>query len=50
MALLRGGAHASTATIAETLGVSRETVRRDFLTLEAEGLLSSRVVPGVKCL
>lgn len=39
VALLRNGARASTAAIAQTLGVSRETVRRDFLTLEAEGLL-----------
>ncbi len=46
MALLRNGAQVSTATIAETLGVSRETVRRDFLTLEAEGVLK-RVHGGV---
>ncbi|TVQ55015.1 MAG: DeoR/GlpR transcriptional regulator, partial [Rhodobacteraceae bacterium] len=37
--LLKDGARASTSTIAAELGVSRETVRRDLLTLEAEGLL-----------
>jgi DeoR/GlpR family transcriptional regulator of sugar metabolism len=39
VALLRDGARASTSAIAGELGVSRETVRRDLLTLEAEGLL-----------
>lgn len=37
--LIRNGARASTATLAHELGVSRETVRRDLLHLEAEGLL-----------
>ncbi len=37
--LLRDGAQASTSALARELGVSRETVRRDLLSLEAEGLL-----------
>lgn len=37
--LVRGGSRATTATLARELGVSRETVRRDLLALEAEGLL-----------
>lgn len=37
--MLRDGARASTAVLARELGVSRETVRRDLLSLEAEGLL-----------
>jgi DeoR/GlpR family transcriptional regulator of sugar metabolism len=36
---VRGDARATTATLARELGVSRETVRRDLLSLEAEGLL-----------
>ena len=36
---LRTGARASTATLARQLGVSRETVRRDLLSMEADGLL-----------
>lgn len=39
MSLVRHGARATTATLARELGVSRETVRRDLLALEAEGLL-----------
>lgn len=37
--LLRTGARASTAKLARELGVSRETVRRDLLSMESEGLL-----------
>lgn len=36
---LRTGARASTARLARELGVSRETVRRDLLAMEADGLL-----------
>lgn len=36
---LRTGARASTAKLARDLGVSRETVRRDLLAMEADGLL-----------
>lgn len=38
--LVRDGAQASSATLARELGVSRETVRRDLLSLEAEGLIN----------
>jgi DeoR/GlpR family transcriptional regulator of sugar metabolism len=37
--LVRDGARATTSTLARELGVSRETVRRDLLSLETEGLL-----------
>jgi len=37
--IIRGGSRATTATLARELGVSRETVRRDLLSLEAEGLV-----------
>lgn len=38
--LVEDGSGATTATIAQALKVSRETVRRDLLALEAEGLIN----------
>lgn len=39
LSILQSGANARTAEIARALGVSRETVRRDLMALESEGLL-----------
>ncbi len=39
LAILRDTENARTATIADELGVSRETIRRDLLAMEGEGLL-----------
>ncbi|RKF07658.1 DeoR/GlpR transcriptional regulator [Oceaniradius stylonematis] len=40
LAILRESANARTAAIAEELGVSRETIRRDLLAMQDEGLLA----------
>src|ERR1700761_7789993 len=45
--LLKSGA-VSTVKAAKTLGISEETVRRDFETLEADGKLSRRPCGAVR--